>query len=413
MRNIIKKILIVDSYAGNIGDIGILVSLIDQLQKKYQKLKITVESSHPKLLKKIIKVKGITLVNRVFDIEKIDNESSNIFKKIFYSALGIYDLASVFIKILFTRINLHIPFIIRKSKKLYVRNIIDTDLIISTGGGFLNTNFIYIFRLYIYSLGLILNKKISLVAQSIGPFNSQFSKIIFPFFLNKIPLVSVREPYSYDYLKKFNLNKIPNKTADLAYLLATDSNINIPLKNKFNKFIVAISLKEDKNELKQSNFIIIMSEISNKLINENFYILLVCHTYKDRILANQIFKNITHKENLEIISFGINPKLLKYIYGKCRFVIASRMHSVVFCSDLKIPFISISSDNKFFGLHTQLQYNKKLLLDYSNLKYNELNEAISFLKINHLTLKNKLAKIIPIIRRESIANMHLINNQLI
>lgn len=413
MTQAINKILITDSYAGNIGDIGILISTIDQLKQNFPQSEITVESSHPNLLRNIINIENITLVPRIFDIEEIDSTTAPLYLKFILTFLGVYDLVSFFLSVVAKKIGMDISIIVRKSKRNYLFILLNTDLIISGGGGYLNSKFIYFFRLYIYTLGLLLNKQIILLAQSIGPFASLASKIAIPLFLNKAKYITLREPHSSIYLKNFNLMKKPKITADLAFLLKTNSIDSGSKKNKFNKIVIAISLKEDRCNIQQENFTKQIGIISNYLIKKNYFVLLMCHTYKDSKIADLIYRNILNKAEIDIVPFGIEPKAIKSLYGTCSLVIASRMHSIVFCSDLYVPFISISSDGKFIGLHKQLKYDQKLLLKYEDLTSDNLKNSVDYAIANDIKLKLQLRTVIPQIRKLSYLNMSIIKNCLL
>ena len=120
----------------------------------------------------------------------------------------------------------------------------------------------------------MLNKQIILLAQSIGPFASFASKIAIPLFLNKAKYITLREPHSSIYLKNFNLMKKPKITADLAFLLKTNNIDSSRKKNKFNKIVIAISLKEDRSNTKQENFTKQIEIISNYLIKKKYFVLL-------------------------------------------------------------------------------------------------------------------------------------------
>ncbi len=154
------KILISGYYGfDNFGDDAILLSLVSSIKKELKDSSITVISNNPKQTSETYKVNSVYK----FDCLKI------------------------------------------------LSKMVQTDLFISGGGSLLQD--VTSFKSLIYYLGLIflaliLNKKVFIFAQGIGPIKSKFGRFLTIFALKKVRTITVRDEESYYFLKKHKLNPI-------------------------------------------------------------------------------------------------------------------------------------------------------------------------------------------------------------
>jgi len=394
-----KKVLITDSYSLNTGDIGILFSMIDSFKYNIPNIEIFVESSHPNYISNFKELKGIKIIHRNFDIQNIINCSSSLLL-IKYVIFGIYDAITFLIWSIFKRYKMNINFIIRKSKKENIEILNQIDFIISSGGGFLSSYYNYFFRLYIYLIAIILKKDIILFAQSVGPFNSFLSKKLIPIFLNKCKFITIREPDSYNYLKKFNIKTKVYLTSDIAFLLEENKELN-KIKNK----TVSICIKNNND--KNDKFYKIILNIIDYLFNNGYLVNIISHTINDDELAKK-FKNYNKK--IQIYLFGENPRNIKSIYKYSDFIIACRMHAIVFASEVSTPFLSISYEPKFNGLISQLKYDNYLQLKYKKLDKDDIINRINYLINSQKIIINNLNIINKKIKMKSYLNIELLLN---
>ncbi len=396
------KIFIIDSYAKNIGDQAILLSTVEMF-KKSRLIKLTaLESSHPSISKTFKELKKVSIYPRIIDINIIDS-SANSIKKFKCLFIGIYDGLLFFNWALFLRLGIgNHMWLIRRVRRDQAISMLDVELVVSSGGGYLSTHYNYIFRLYGFTIWLLLRKPIVIFAQSIGPFESIASKLLIPFFLHKAMLITVREPWTKAYLESLNLNQNIQETADLA----VSPSISYPKESAKNKKVV-ICAKTSSHESSYTRSIL---GITEKLIKDGYDICYTSHTPNDDKYVEYLASNYSDLNRIKVMTFGQHPSEYKSIYASSRFVIASRMHAAIFAAENSVPFIAISYEPKFRGLFKQLKYTKKLLIHEHELNSRVLINRVNYLVANKPKLALHLRKIMPSIRMKTLQNIKILES---
>lgn len=393
------KILITDSYSQNTGDVGILMAMVQQL-KQISDLDLAIEASSPDNLQHFDIFDDIKIYPRIFNISGL-SEKSNWVSRISIYITGLFDTFIFFVWAIFTRLRIPAIWLVRPSRQEQAAEYQNTDIFISAGGGFLSSYYTWQFRVQVYLVALILRKKIMIFAQSVGPFNSIISRFIMKKVLNKVDIITIREPNSFEYLSSFNLDKPYHITADIAFLL--DVNELKPKKN--GSVAICVKAHPDKHKLKkyQKNII----KISQYIIKHGSKIKIVSQTPADDELCQYIVDKIGGKS--EAILFGSDPRDIKGIYGMADFVIANRMHTIVFATETSTPFIAISYEPKFDGLMSQLEYPDELLLG-DTFSFDELQESVEYIMKHLEKLRYKLNDKMPEIKKHAHMNVsHLLS----
>src|SRR5687768_488619 len=182
------NIYLFDCFARNTGDLAILLSTIAGLKNELATPTITFESSHPTEVLRYNELKTCTVYPKIFDIKSFDNSRR---QKLLSLLTGLYDMWSFFIWALLLRLGIakgHL--FIRRKRRDQAMALQHADVVISSGGGFLSTNYPYYqVRLYMFTLGKLLGKPVVIIAQSIGPFDTRTSRLLIPFFLKRLSAV--------------------------------------------------------------------------------------------------------------------------------------------------------------------------------------------------------------------------------
>jgi colanic acid/amylovoran biosynthesis protein len=388
-----KKIFISDSYSLNTGDLAILYATIGKLRESFKNVEVFIEASHPKvLMSKSEYLKNHIIFPRIFDIESLDNSRGSKTKVLKTIIIGATDSFTFLIWSVLHRTGINALFLIRKSRRKQAEALTESDFVLSSGGGYLSSNYKYGFRLYLYLVTFILGKKLYIFAQSIGPFDTKTSKSLIPVFLNKAELITVREPDSLKYLKRFKIRTKTILTADMAYTLSysgkeivKEINSEFPELNNNTKK-VAICVRNPKNNKKKYYDSIVHA--IDYLSSKKYQVILVAQTPFDIKVCETLTSKSKEIANLTIIPFQINPFLLQAVYGKCDFIIANRMHAIILGVTQGVPFIAISYEPKFQGLIQQLKYDEDYLINESGLSIYELRSKVSKMLANYSSLKS-------------------------
>ncbi|MFH0702900.1 MAG: polysaccharide pyruvyl transferase CsaB [bacterium] len=328
-----KKILISGYYGfDNFGDEAILYALVSEIKKNINNSKITAISNNPDKTSKN---------HNINSIYKFD------FKKNFYE----------------------------------MKN---ADLFISGGGSLLQD--VTSFKSLLYYLSLIflakiLNKKIYIYAQGIGPVKSKLGRILTGFTLKKVDLITVRDKESSDFLKVLGVKNS---------IITTDSawgiDKNIKHKEKFiitkEKLNIGIQLRDwcllTEEKLKNLAY-----SLNKNLKDLNFQLILI---------SLQDSKDLDILRNLEKILKSLNPDLdIQLIAGQSIFknislisqldyLVAMRYHAILISIKYSIPVFCISYDPKTENLSKEAEILHTLA--------NEMNEKELTSKIQKLIAKD-------------------------
>jgi len=375
-----KKIFIIDSFSLNTGDMAILISLCNLLKKKFPSSSISIEVSHPNVFKKSNRFRSIRIFPRIIDIQYIYTQKKR-YSLLKILPLNIYDSFSFTIWAILGFIDFDAIWIIRNSRRAQAVEFKSADIIISTGGGFLSTYYMYGLRLYTLSLAFLLKKKVVLLSQSIGPFNTTLSRILIPLFLNKASIISVREPSSYRYLKRMKIKTHIYETSDLAFLLP------YKIRSVKNRKKIIVCIKNYKGQVGKE-YKETIKKITEKLLSQGYKIVILSQTVNDDTLGQEIKDSF--KNNVEFVEFTPSVDNTIDLYSKCDFVISSRMHGIIFAILSKVPFISIGDEPKFLGLLEQVEYSNKLSINVANIEIKKLSASVDFLIKNHFQIRRDI-----------------------
>ncbi|MGB4758469.1 MAG: polysaccharide pyruvyl transferase family protein [Candidatus Saccharimonadales bacterium] len=376
-----QKIYIADSYSLNTGDIGILLATIAAITEKKPDLEIYIEASHPSVLKDYDLPHRI--FPRVFDISHIVGTHSSKTQLMKNCVVGIYDSISFLLYALLYRLRIPSLWLIRPSRKEQAQLLKSIDVWLSSGGGFLSSYYKFELRLYGYWLAIILKKPYVIFAQSVGPFFGKFHNYLARVFLNKARLITIREPDSIQYITTLGLTQQPILTADIAFLLPFHTaNLPIDIKAK----TVAVCVKSG-----DTNYMRSITGAAEYLLSKGFGILYVSQTPNDDTTAKQLAQATS--SSTEYFPFSLDPRTVKGIYAQCEFIIASRMHAIIFASERGVRWIGIGYEPKFRGLAEQLN-ETGILIEEKSLTKASLTQAIDDVllmpKVHHSRQTSKL-----------------------
>ena len=383
-----KKILIINQYAGNKGDRAVLFALCRLLISNVKVIQITVSTTDPSLWKdySFYEDNNIDFIPSAWDYNNVSGIlKRNYFKllqkihKYTYSVLRENDL----------RFNLPIerflvnPTFYKVAKK--------SDIIISTGGHHYTT---------ILSKDLVshlpfelcsaikLNKNTIIFSQSIGPFefhNKRNEKYIRSL-LNNCKKIFIREKDSFKFLddlkvKTEHLDKVPETVISLSTLF---DNYIIPLKRDKKVGIAIYSTKKRSREEKD-NYINSLAEFCNYLIkleyNVEFFPMELKGTEPDdRKMIKEITAKISNKEKYIIHDKDLETEEHIKAVAKCRFFVGHKTHSVVFALTSGTPLIAIEYHPKTRNFMTQFDSERYSIND-EILTFDLLKEKFNALEL--------------------------------
>ncbi|MFQ3544390.1 polysaccharide pyruvyl transferase family protein [Halobacillus rhizosphaerae] len=350
------NILIINAHSSkNKGDAGIILSIIDSLEKYIPECNIKIKSKFPE----IDKYAYGKVVN-----ESIHNFTSNM-------KPGRFNKLLIIIKLL-------ICFFIKNNKD---GDYEWADIVVSCGGGFLLSHGYSAGTLqHLVQIKTAINykRKVIVYSQSIGPFNNKLMKLLTKITLDNVHMIFVREAISRNILKDLGVSAPVELVPDSAFSMkSTESEkvnnlIKTIAESNKDKPLVGITVRDWNfpNMNKPMYFRNKYIESMQKLIlflekNLECKVLLMPQVLgpnnfnDDRVISREILSGITSKAKL--IDIDLNPRELKYFYSKMDMFIGTRMHSNIFALSNKIPTVAINYEHKTQGIMESLNLSKYVI----------------------------------------------------
>jgi colanic acid/amylovoran biosynthesis protein len=403
------KILVTNAYAPeNKGDAAILSVLLTQLKKAFPSSAITIsifnetarESSFdgyplvPNLMYVILFYFKNTLLKFVFTIYLI--------------------LSSLLWAFVYRFSQLNLIFLIPKIAREELNKILESNLIVPIGGGYLRTKQghsglanLYL-TLHPIILALILKKPVVMYSQSIGPFENNFDKFLTKTVLNQTRLIMVREDKSIKTLDGMGVKKeIVLRTVDAGFIF--DSNSHIKLENLVKKKIhqktdlmIGVTVRKWLSSNKQAAFEKSVAEFIDQLISRNPKVAVVfipqvsstLHADDDRTVASNIIQHIHHQNRVVNLDDSFTHHQLKRLYSELDFLVGTRFHSVIFALTSHVPSLAIEYEYKTGGIMKDLKLSD-WVIPIEEVTSKKLNDLFLNLVRQKKHYQNTLASTLP------------------
>lgn len=319
-----KKILLAGYYGfGNLGDEAILEMAIKQILEITDRKNITVLSGN----------KEVT--SRKYNVDTIDR----------------YNVFSIAAKLM------------------------KSDALVFGGGSLLqditSKRSIY-YYLFLIRLAKMMNNKVIMLSQGIGPIVNENSKKAVQSTLNHIDYITVRDKHSKEFLESLGMDK--NKI-----FLSTDPVINLRAGENYTakysgKKKVCFSLRNWKNADVSKK----ISELTEKLIESSIECYFIPFYYnEDMELIDEVEKNIGDKAVYYKEKLTTNDAF--DIIKGMDVLVGVRLHSLIFAAAANVPFAAVSYDHKVD--HFVNSVNMKVACSIDNIDvdvlYNEIMEKIN------------------------------------
>ncbi len=204
-------------------------------------------------------------------------------------------------------------------------------------------------------------KKVYLLGQTIGPFNSWRISLVKKI-LGLADSIYLRDKKSYDYCKNVLKLKNVSLSTDLAFLDLTRQNESVNLeqygltKRKY-YCVVASGLWYkycDDYEIYINGLTRIVNNVLSIAKYNGYKVVLLAHVLKpDKVDDRVVIKDIAQKiddESLIVINDALLPFEARFILASSKLVITGRMHGAISAFQTGVPAISLSYSVKYAGV---------------------------------------------------------------
>jgi len=368
---------------------------------------------------------------RNFDIRVVDG-GHVLYESAFGDRMSSRLFASIYITLKLILFSIFYVFLNSKILKLFKskewKEWIESDIIIVGH----DSAFSLHFHMPIILFAKFLRKKVVIYGASLIIPRNSILKFTMKFVFDKVDLITLREMISYDNLKEnhFDLSKV-YVTADLAFLMSSVSPERINeirkkegIPNKISLIGMTVSqvmflnsFPEIENiQQKYIKYTLLMSNLVDYMIEEfGSTIIIISHVIgptnkqDDRIIAQDIYKNIKNKEHVKIIINEYNASELKGLIGQFDLFIGQRMHSVIAAMSMKVPAILISNKSpRTDGIIGDMLGQDRWILDIEKADIDIFKSRIKEAWILRDQTKEDLFERLKIIEKNAMINGELL-----
>ncbi len=404
------KIVITNLYsAANRGDAAIVMGMKNALEEYFPDSEVIILSKFYRVAQTITGLKSYPpLIDRL-------------------KFLGYLELIYFLVWAYLYRKNIKLPTF---GKEKRIRNYLDADVIISVGGGYLNDNYpVAILRwLFEFYFSKLLGKRVIIYANSVGPFNKFWLRPLTRFVFNKLDLITLREPQSKEVLDSIGVN--PSRihvTADAAWCIEPLGHEEgfqllkreVPDLSKGLKVSISVRLwefyKRDNKEA-HSRYIKAIGGLVDHLVENGkaqVFFLSTCtafggYRHDDRIIAQEIIKNIRNPHKVKILHGEYLPQQLSAIYANMDLHVGTRMHSNILAMLSGTPVVTVRYEPKTKGMMDSFGLGE-WVVDIEEINSERLIQMVDKAIENRDLIKSQIAKKLSELKRKSKHNARLVH----
>jgi colanic acid/amylovoran biosynthesis protein len=384
--------------ASNGGDHGILNGMVNALSSHFEDIEIKVIAHHNETTSELT---GLKSYQPLTDSERL-------------TLLPVSILQACYLTIwaLFYSTGISLPL---WSNKKTVKAIADADLVLISGGGFLNDNYkpAIFGRLYEIFFAKSIGKPVGIYSHSLGPFNTLRYRTLAKIAFGRLDIITVREGISADLLNKMKISVPVHIVPDSAFALQFSeiSKKKIPKHLKeYKGKMVSISVRKwhlYNTEFGHRRYIDALSKVGDLLVKRGYEVVFcsTCSGFRgyamdDGKTAREILSKMKYKDQVQIIDSHMDPETLIHIYSKMTFHIGTRMHSNIYSLLAGTPVVPIAYEHKTFGIMRMLEL-EDLVVDINDVSVEKIMTKVEYLLNNYETLKERINENVMVTRKEA------------
>ena len=272
-----------------------------------------------------------------------------------------------------------------------VKNSLKTaDMLISGGGSLLqdktSSRSIW-YYLLIMKLAKRYKKKVFVYSNGVGPINKRFNRNFTRRVLNKVDYITLRDKDSYDFIKSIGVNNQNIKVlSDPVFNLKEASDESVRKKFDINKYTVLVSIRSWMDDEK---LIAELSKFLSYLIDEGKNIVFMpMQTPRDTDISERIAANL---KSTKIIDEKYPVEILMGLMKNADFIVAMRLHAMIYAIHQNLPFIGLSYDPKTETLLKD--FDESINIDVDAINYDDLIKAYKYIKDNREAFISNLSAI--------------------
>jgi len=275
----------------------------------------------------------------------------------------------------------------------------------------------------------LFRKPVILYAQSLGPFNYKFTRLLCRICLQRADMIVVRGKISKGHLYSLGIRKNVHVYADSAFLLEPVSRKrlteilrkeNVKKRKSALRIGIAVNLRiyeRTKGTGTENRYVNMMAQLSDFLVEKlNAEIVFVPYEfpyksamrgYDDRFVAKMIYTKAKNKHRIQLIENEYDPRELKALTQIFDLFIGCRFHSIVASTSMCVPTIAIGWSHKYLEMMEVLG-QAKYVCDYRDLSLNHLINLVNDALYWRKEIKKELEAKLKVVKNSAIENANLV-----
>lgn len=287
----------------------------------------------------------------------------------------------------------------------------DADVFLSGGGGLIQDSTSVqsaIYYLGLIELALRKGKKVMVYAQGLGPLNRWVSRWAARMVLNRVNVITVRDPNSMELLKSIGVKKPPTYlTADPVFSLQPAAGEALrgameSEKIKGDNFKLGISVRPWKTE---ADYVRIIASVADEFARQNQAEIFIFPFKEPGDL--EICRKIADlmEQPAAIVRRKYPIPVMMGLMGQMDAMVGMRLHSLIFSSAQLVPVVGISYDPKVTNLMEMLELP---VIDLKSITREKLENALAELFLKREIFKKKLEGAVTILKERAEKNVVLL-----
>ena len=397
------KVTIVNAYLRNNGDAALLSVLIRQLRSAWPAAELVVATledpaDYP-AFDGCVNVGSIRLYTAGTDVGRLQRIGRKLY------VLGIELLWSRLPSAVRNKLLATLPPLVRGE----LQALETADLVVSTGGGYLNGtdsfggNLNVRYVLLPIKLAAKLGKVVVMGPESYGPFGNRTQKRAVAGTLSRVHCILSRERNSRTILTTIGVpERLIVDAVDSGF--AFDSEVVAPSHKRVTKPKVGITARLwFSDSMKQQNYMDTLTEfitaIATKHGASSLLIPQVVSDFEadddDRVTEREIAAKILERGGkVTQLDKPMDPHELKRLYGGLDFTVGTRFHSVIFSLTSYVPAIAIEYEHKTSGIMRELGL-EKWVININDVTADNLSTMFDALTKERAEYIRHLHKVLP------------------
>ena len=407
----------------NKGDLSNRLGLVKALRNEFgSSVTIILETLTPREDLRYFKKYGVDVVKSILYIDHANKSYALHVVKTAKNALLLL-ISLMAYRIFKIGINLGIK------EQEFSRNLVDSDLIISSPGGFLQdyNTFSSLFpNLFLIFLSEVIQKPVIVYAQSIGPFRNRLLRALCRFILNRVDVIILREEISKKYLEEANINR-PKVfvTADATFSIDppncdrelyrrrlmkrfqhSNGDILVGLTTLGGYFLNRKRFRRLNNYVK--SFATAIDYLVDRLNARVVFIPQVL-SQSETIITHSIARLVKNKRQVLIVEEDLSPQEIMKLIGCMDLFIGTRMHSNIFALIMNVPIIAIAYEHKTYGIMRMLGL-EDWVLKIENISEHDLISKIKELYGKRFGIKEQTVAKVKEMQVRSLHSAEIVKN---